>query len=285
MEGLNSFQEWVKPEKGVFLVAGSDMTDPRFHHSVVLLLAHGEDGTLGLIINRATEIPLSEVLPDLESPGLSSHLLFFGGPVGLNGLLFLIRSDTPPERANQVMEDVYFSGDPALLEKLLDRNEDSHDLRVYAGRAGWAPGQLEGEIARGSWGLVRGNPHTVFEDDGDDIWRDLSGPPDAPKFIVRGRPLETDGLITLSPFVPIPPVCLYWRIGDGTSGGGCRVRKTVCSAPEESLRSFQDSSCILPARRCGRTYVSHDQAGENIDPDDGGRDIRRELARMLGHPG
>ena len=57
MEGLNSFQEWVKPEKGVFRVAGSDMTDPRFHHSVVLLLAHGEDGTLGLIINRVLRFP------------------------------------------------------------------------------------------------------------------------------------------------------------------------------------------------------------------------------------
>ncbi len=186
LEGLNLFQQRLIPEKGVFLVASPDMTDPRFHHSVVLLLTHGEDGTLGLIINRASQIPLSEILPDLESPGVKSHLLLFGGPVGLNELLFLIRSDTPPERATQVMEDVYFSGDRALLEEFLDQNQDSRDLRVYVGRAGWAPGQLENEIARGGWGLVRGDSYRVFEEDLDDLWRDLSAPPEIPRFVVRG---------------------------------------------------------------------------------------------------
>ena len=106
--------------------------------------------------------------------------------MGLNGLLFLIRSDTPPERARPVMEDVYFSGDQALLEELLDQDQDSHHLRVYVGRAGWAPGQLAAEIARGGWGLVRADSHTVFEKDLDAIWRDLSGPPETPRFVVRG---------------------------------------------------------------------------------------------------
>ena len=182
---LSHLQESVSPQKGVFLVASSDMTDPRFHQSVVLLLAHEEDGTLGLIINRASEIPLSEVLPELEGSGVPSQVLFFGGPVGLNGLLFLIYSDTPPERASEVMANVYFSGDRGLLEALLEQGRDSHDLRVYAGRAGWAPGQLADEIARGSWRLVRGDPQTVFEKDLEDIWRDLSGPPKIPRFIVE----------------------------------------------------------------------------------------------------
>ena len=183
--GLSRLQESVSPQKGVFLVASSDMTDPRFHQSVVLLLAHAVDGTMGLIINRASEIPLSEVLPELEGSGVPSQVLFFGGPVGLNGLLFLIHSDTPPGQASEVMDDVYFSGDPTLLEELLDEGRDSHDLRVYVGRAGWAPGQLADEIARGSWGLVPGDPQTIFEKDLEHIWRDLSGPPEIPRFIVQ----------------------------------------------------------------------------------------------------
>jgi putative transcriptional regulator len=185
-QGLNLVQQTVTPEKGVLLVASAEMRDPRFYQTVVLLLAHGENGTLGLIINRASEIPLSEVLPELEIPGLESQLLFFGGPVGLNGLLFLMRSDLVPERATQVMEDVYFSGDRALLEELLEQNQDSRDMRVYLGQAGWAPGQLEDELAGGSWGLVRADPSTVFEKDLDDIWLDLSGPPEIPRFIVQG---------------------------------------------------------------------------------------------------
>ncbi|MEE8349676.1 MAG: YqgE/AlgH family protein [Acidobacteriota bacterium] len=177
-------QKSVTPEKGVFLVASSDLTDPNFRHSVVLLLSHGEDGTLGLILNRVLPIPLSEVLPDVEGSDRESKGLFFGGPVGLNGLLFLIRSDTLPELATQVMEEVYFSGDRELLQELLQQDQDSHTLRVYVGRAGWAPGQLAEEIAEGSWGLVQGDPETVFEKDSDDIWRDLTGPSEPSRFIV-----------------------------------------------------------------------------------------------------
>ncbi|MDA2933112.1 YqgE/AlgH family protein [Acidobacteria bacterium AH-259-D05] len=178
-------QENVIPEKGVFLVASNSLVDPRFRHSVVLLVSHGQEGTLGLIINRASEVPLSDVLPDLEGSGKELHVVFFGGPVGLDGLLFLTRSAEPPERATQVMADVYFSGDRELLQELIQRGKNANELRVYLGRSGWAPGQLEAEIARGSWQLVRGDAHTVFEKDLDDVWRDLIEPLPTRRFIVR----------------------------------------------------------------------------------------------------
>lgn len=181
-------QETIVPEKGVFLVASPDLLDPRFRRTVVLLLAHGEDGTLGLIINRATKVPLSDVLPNPKNPGNESHTLFFGGPVQLDGLLFLTRSAEPPERATHVMADVYFSGDRGLLEKLIGDNKDASELRTYLGRSGWAPGQLASEIAAGSWRLVRADAHTVFERDLDTIWRNLLEPPRPPPFIVRREP-------------------------------------------------------------------------------------------------
>ena len=105
------------PRKGSFLVATAGMQDPRFRRSVVLLLEHGENGTLGLIVNKVTEISLAQVLP--RPGGLqagSQTLLFFGGPVGLDGILFLTRNAEPPERAEHVMEDVYYSGDRNLLD-------------------------------------------------------------------------------------------------------------------------------------------------------------------------
>ena len=178
-------QETIVPEKGVFLVASSDMLDPQFRYTVVLLLTHGAEGTLGLIINRATQVPVSDLFPDLNSPGQDSNLLFSGGPVGLDGLLLLTRSGEPPDRGTHVLEDVYFSGDRELLEELLQQAKGTAELRVYLGHSGWLPGQLAAEIARGDWHLVRADTQTLFEKDLDELWRDLIVPPPPRPFIVH----------------------------------------------------------------------------------------------------
>jgi len=181
------------PEKGIFLVATAGMQDPRFRRSVVLLLEHGENGTLGLIVNKVTEISLPQVLPDLKDSGQESNLLFFGGPVGLDGILFLTRNAEPPERAEHVMEDVYYSGDRNLLKEFLKQNKGAAELRIFLGNSGWSPGQLAAEIAEGAWRLVRGDSDTLFEKDLDDIWPDLIGPPVPSPFMVQG-PHSTTGV-------------------------------------------------------------------------------------------
>ncbi len=186
----NVSQQSLVPEKGVFLVATPGMQDPRFRRSVVLLLEHGEEGALGLIVKKVTEISLAEVLPDLEDSGEESSLLFFGGPVGLNGILFLTRNAEPLKRAEQVMEDVYYSGDKRLLEELMELDKGAGELRVFLGNAGWSPGQLAAEIKEGAWELVRGDSHTLFEEDLDDIWPGLIGPPTPSPFMVQ-RPHST----------------------------------------------------------------------------------------------
>ena len=178
------------PEKGIFLVATARMQDPRFRRSVVLLLEHGEEGTLGLIVNKVTEISLEQVLPDLEDSGEESSQLFFGGPVGLNGILFLTLNAELPERAEQVMEDVYYSGDKRLLEELLALGKGAAELRVFLGNSGWSPGQLAAEIKEGAWKLVRGDSYTLFEEDLNDIWPGLIGPPTPSPFMVQ-RPYST----------------------------------------------------------------------------------------------
>jgi len=181
----NVSRQTLVPEKGIFLVATPGMQDPRFLRSVVLLLEHGENGTLGLIINKVTEISLAQVWPDLEDSSRESNLLFFGGPVGLDGILFLSRNAEPPERAEQVMEDVYYSGDKNLLEELLEQNIGAGELRIFIGNSGWSPGQLAAEIAEGAWRLVRGDSDILFEKDLNDIWRGLIGPPTPSPFMVQ----------------------------------------------------------------------------------------------------
>jgi putative transcriptional regulator len=164
----------VLPAPGVFLVAKPSIDGGPFRHSVVLLLAHGDEGTLGIIVNRATEIPLSTVLAELDADETGDPALNFGGPVALDGLMFLFKSDDPPADVSSVMGGVYYSGDRKLLEKLLKRKEGRDRLKLYLGHAGWSPGQLQGEILRGSWTLVPADAFTVFQKSPDAIWPELA---------------------------------------------------------------------------------------------------------------
>jgi putative transcriptional regulator len=162
----------LAPAPGVFLVAKPSIDSGPFHQSVVLLLLHGDEGTLGVIINRATDIPIEMVLPEAEQKD-GSRSLQFGGPVALDGLLYVFRSDDPPEDVKNVMGNVFFSGERDLLLELL-KKEGEDRLKLYLGHAGWAPGQLRGEIARGDWDLVPGDAFTVFQKAPEAIWPELS---------------------------------------------------------------------------------------------------------------
>ena len=159
-----SAQERVRPTTGVFLVARDEIRGGPFHESVVLLLDHGDEGTLGLILNRTTRMPLSEVVPDLEA-GDPPRKLYFGGPVGLEGLLVLFRSKAPPDGVETVMDDIHYSGDRDVLEGLLKGEQQSDELRLFVGHSGWGAGQLDGELLRGSWDVVRADGAAVFPSD------------------------------------------------------------------------------------------------------------------------
>ena len=175
-EGGEAQQSRLEPAKGVFLVA-KPRVPGTFKETVVLLLGHTkEDGTIGVIINRTTEMSLKEALPELEAEGDVSHRLFFGGPVAMNALLVVFRTGNPPRGASHVMTDVYFSGERDVLEALVKRNKGADEMHVFMGYAGWGPGQLQWEINRGDWGLVRGDRETIFEKEPRLIWPQLMGP-------------------------------------------------------------------------------------------------------------
>ena len=163
----------LPPAKGTFLVASPRMADPRFSYSVILLLEHGKDGSLGLIINQATKIPLSRVLPYLDDGGNDEHQLYLGGPVGRNLLIYLTRREEPPERSSHLMGDVYFGGDKVVLEQLLKEKKDDNELRLFSGHSGWAAGQLASELARKDWKVLPADAYTVFDGDLDHLWLDL----------------------------------------------------------------------------------------------------------------
>jgi len=166
-------QERMAPAPGVFLVARSPIDKGPFHRSVVLLLKHDNEGTLGLIVNRRTGVPLSEALPDLDT-GEASPPLFFGGPVALEGLVVLFRSQAPPEGAEEVLNGLYYSGERSVLKMLLERESSHGELRLFVGHSGWAPGQLAAELRTRAWDVQPADIFTLFRTEPSWLWEHLT---------------------------------------------------------------------------------------------------------------
>jgi len=158
---------------GVFLVASRELQDPNFRETVVLVTQPRQGPPWGVIINRPLGHPLSEVIPDHPTLKGRKDVLFFGGPVLPQGLMFLVRGSNPPKRATIVLRDAFFTGDVDFIETLLKRPDPTRGLRVYSGYAGWAPGQLQNEIERGSWHAVPADSETLFDMDPARMWPEL----------------------------------------------------------------------------------------------------------------
>jgi putative transcriptional regulator len=153
----------AKPLTTILLVARPELPDPNFKDSIVLVMNHIGPSPAGVIINRPTRIPISRVFPDLETLAQLDDKVYFGGPVEIQSVSFLFRSDKPLEHATEVLDGVYFSADGDLLRQLLGRDKPMEGLRIFVGFSGWARGQLEAEIGRGDWTLEPANATTIFD--------------------------------------------------------------------------------------------------------------------------
>jgi putative transcriptional regulator len=171
------------PAPGLLLVARRDLSSPRFAESVILLLRHGEAGTLGVIVNRRTRFQLHDLLPDLVDGAAQHYPMFIGGPVAPQLILMLIRN--APTAGERVTGDIRFSAERPLLEALVSAGKPASELRFYAGHAGWARGQLEQELARGDWYLLPAETALVFSEDETELWERLIDRLDPPGIRVR----------------------------------------------------------------------------------------------------
>ncbi|MDX1764266.1 MAG: YqgE/AlgH family protein [bacterium] len=158
------------PRVGQFLVASETLADPRFAETVVLLLQADAQGTMGVVINRPTELTLSKVLDDREGVEERSDTLFFGGPVGINQIFLLLRTARSPEESKRVLSDVHFSTSRDVLKRIIEDGIDGETVRFMAGYAGWSQGQLDQEILRGDWHVLPGDSETVFQIPPSQIW-------------------------------------------------------------------------------------------------------------------
>lgn len=173
-------QAQVRPqprvENGSLLVAHEELVDAAFSETVVLVLRHDEVGTVGLIINRPTSLAAGDVFPELAEP-LESYQgrLYRGGPsqptrtVGLVQGLAAVVVQGP-----EIVDRVFLSVDSAEFGNLVRVAKDESALRIFAGHAEWAPGQIDNEVARGVWHVVRGSAALIFSADPSALWQEAT---------------------------------------------------------------------------------------------------------------
>lgn len=155
---------------GSILVASKRVGDPTFARSVIVLFAHSEDGAGGLIVNRLTTMPIARVLPDLPVPRSVPSMLFLGGPVAVQEMRALLRGPVGPDGARSLIPGVHLLVNREAVDAAASEGISADRLRVYAGYAGWAGGQLESEIRRGDWHVFDGDDDVVFDIDPDTLW-------------------------------------------------------------------------------------------------------------------
>lgn len=164
-------------ETGALLVASPGLDDPSFAQSVVLVLRHDGNGTIGVVVNRVTSLEPATVFGELTTL-LERYdgRLYRGGPLAPTQLLFLVQGlaaavvDGP-----SIVDNIFVSGNPELLPELAGLASGEQGLRLYAGHAEWAASQLAAEIEAGAWLLLPGSADLVFHPDPPRVWREALG--------------------------------------------------------------------------------------------------------------
>ncbi len=163
-----------EPLTGRLLVASPRLQDPNFERTVVLLLDHGEDGALGVVLNRPTGAEVEEILEPWAAQAAAAPpaLVFSGGPVSPDAVIGLARpvAPDPPAGWRRVVGTV---GAVDLAVPPEQQPTRLAGARLFAGYAGWAPGQLESELEERAWFVVAAHPGDVFWSSPGDLWHDV----------------------------------------------------------------------------------------------------------------
>ena len=158
-----------------FLIAGKQMRDPNFYRSVVLMVEHGESGSMGLVVNRPSNGSGARALSEHFDLPESDQLVYVGGPVEPAALFVLHSAGEFEAEASDVVPGIFVGSSPDVFERVIEQvvgGSDDLEFRVFAGCAGWGPGQLEGELEHGDWHILPavapeilpGDPYTLWDE-------------------------------------------------------------------------------------------------------------------------
>lgn len=159
------------PKPGWLLVATPRLTDPSFARTVIYVIAHNDEGSLGLVLNRRSDMAVATVIPTWGDRVVKPAALYLGGPVQTDGALAVgvlrAAAETYPPFIQRV------AGPVSLVNLETDPDEAMpllRGVRIFAGHAGWSPGQLDEELAEGSWYVLPGLPDDVLAGPEVDVW-------------------------------------------------------------------------------------------------------------------
>jgi putative transcriptional regulator len=158
----------LKP--GTLLYAMPGLPDSNFAKTVVLLLQHDSNGSLGVVLNRPTKLGVDEALDLKEGTSGIDLDVFWGGPVQPEAVLSLVRSRRPDSKARAIVRDVYLTQDLAEVKEVLEARDGRLRARIFSGYAGWARDQLAGEVRSRSWVLEPADAATVFASEPSRMW-------------------------------------------------------------------------------------------------------------------
>lgn len=159
------------PLAGRLLVATPVLGDPNFDRTVVLLLEHSEEGAVGVVLNRPSDTDVAEPLPEWDNVAATPSVIFVGGPVAQTAVIGLARCDRGSASGWRPLVGsvgiVDLAAGPAEVTTPIEA------LRLFAGYAGWGPGQLEEEIDAGAWWVVDAAPTDALSPNPEDLWSDV----------------------------------------------------------------------------------------------------------------
>lgn len=155
---------------GQLLLASPGLRDPNFARTVVLIGVHSEEGAMGIVLNRPSELTVGEAVPQLE-PALDEHEpVYIGGPVQPSSIVLLAEFLDPTPAGLLVLGRIGFPAADADIDELTRATARG---RVFAGYAGWSEGQLDAELEQGDWIVQAAQPEDVFSEDPEDLWSEV----------------------------------------------------------------------------------------------------------------
>jgi len=176
----------VESLRGHLLIAGPSLWDPNFRRTVVLIGHHDEDGAVGVILNDVADVAVAEAIPQLGSLVPPGEPLFVGGPVQPQAAVVIADLEDPAVAEIIALDSIGFLPPETgnQVEPTIRR------ARVFAGYAGWGPGQLEAELAESSWIVEPARPDDVFTPDPSTLWGDVLKRKGSQYDLLRSMPFD-----------------------------------------------------------------------------------------------
>lgn len=171
--GVSAAEPDPPSPRSLLLIASNRISDANFSRTVVLVTQHGGGGPIGVVLNRPSELVLADIFDQEHALRGRKDRLFIGGPVSRHTLVFVLRADKQPKSAVEVLSGLYMSLDADESLRRLRQGAAETSVRVYAGYAGWSPGQLEKEIAHGDWHLLPADADTILSAEPESLWETL----------------------------------------------------------------------------------------------------------------